>query len=109
MTGRRENNIRRGARAGRFWVVRPAFRGDWAAFAARLSADAAVFAVVASAITLAVLTQDPGARAAPVRPPAQERWPVPPVVSQQPPRTPGSTPAWRGGRGSSGFAGGARR
>jgi len=48
---------------------RPAPRGGWAAVAAKLSAEGAVFAVVAGAITLAVLSQDPGARAATPRPP----------------------------------------
>jgi hypothetical protein len=53
-------------------VLRSTLRGGCIAFAARLSAVAAVFAVVAAAITLAVLTQDPGARAAPVRTAGQE-------------------------------------
>jgi hypothetical protein len=66
---RREKFVRRRARGGRP-APGPgtAVRGGWAAVVAKVSAEATVFAFIACAITLAVLSQDPGAQAAPPRP-----------------------------------------
>jgi hypothetical protein len=66
---RREKFIRRRARSGRSAPgLGTAVRGGWAAVVAKLSAEATVFAFIACAIALAVLSQDPGAQAAPPRP-----------------------------------------